>query len=117
MRKLSLLWALLLVVFVAGCSWWWNKEKEAEGNNVTNGINVEVCNKYFGLVDCIIDNDIDSSYSAEDREVIRASVKDMRESWATLDEYTVTTMCTKELSRFESEEMKEYLSQIGCALD
>ena len=110
MKKLSLLWVLLLVIFVAGCSWWWKKEQEA---SVTKAeIDVESCNNYFDLVNCIIDNDTDTSYSEEDRQIIRDGVNDMRNSWDTLDE-----MCRKEISKFEWEEMREYISQIGCSLD
>ena len=115
MKKLWLLWALLLVVFVAGCSWWAKKEN-AEENNVTKAeINVESCNNYFELVNCIIDNDTDESYSDEDRALIRQWVEDMRDSWASLDDETLDQMCTAEISKFDS--MKDYLSQIGCSLD
>lgn len=115
MKKLSLLWVLLLVLVVAGCSWWWNKEKEA---NVTKAdIDVESCVNYFELVDCIIDNDTDDTYSQSDREMIRASVDDMRNSWASLDDNTLDELCTKEISKFQWDEMAEYLSQINCSLD
>ena len=113
MKKLSLLGVLLLIVIVAGCSWWSKKEKES--NVVKNEINVESCNNYFELVNCIIDNDTDTSYSEEDRQVIRDGVEDMRDSWASLDDDTLDEMCTKEISKFDS--MKDYLAQIGCSLD
>ena len=114
MKKLSLLLVLLLVVIVAGCSW---SKKNQESNVKKNEINVESCNNYFELVNCIIDNDTDASYSEEDRQVIRDGVNDMRESWASLDDDTLDEMCTKEISKFEWEEMRDYLAQIGCALD
>ena len=61
MKKLSLLLVLLLVVIVAGCSWW--AKKNQESNVTKNEIKVESCNTYFELVNCIIDNDTDASYS------------------------------------------------------
>ena len=115
MKKFWLLWILLLVIFVAGCSWFWKKENAEERNVAKAEINVESCNDYFELVNCIIDNDTDNSYSAEDREVIRDGVNDMRESWATLDDDTLDQMCSAEISKFDW--MKEYLSEIGCSLD
>jgi hypothetical protein len=53
------------------------------------------------LVNCIIDNDTDSSYSEEDRQVIRDGVNDMRDSWASFDDDTLDEMCKKEISKFE----------------
>ena len=114
MKKLSLLWVLLWIAVVSctlvGC---WKKEQES---NVTkNEINVESCDTYFELVNCIIDNDTDESYSDEDRELIRQWVQDMRDGWASLDDEALDQMCTAEISKFDS--MKDYLSQIGCSLD
>lgn len=115
MKKIWLLWALLLVIFVAGCSWWSKKESTEENNTPNTEIAVESCNTWFKLVNCIIDNDTDQTYSKEDRELIRQWVTDMRDSWKGLDEDTVEEMCNEELSKFDS--MREYLSQIGCSLD
>lgn len=116
MKKLSLLWVLLWIAVIsctlAGC---WKKE---QASNVTkNEINVESCNTYFELVNCIIDNDTDASYSEEDRKVIREWVEDMRDGRASLDDETLDEMCIKEISKFEWEQMKEYLSNIGCSID
>lgn len=117
MKKFWLWGVLLLVIFVAGCSWWWKKE-DSEVKNVTSaGINAESCNDYFELVNCIIDNDTDESYSQEERDLIREGIADMRESWASLDEDTVEEMCDNELSTFTSDSMRDYLSQIGCSLN
>jgi hypothetical protein len=41
----------------------------------------------------------------------------MRDSWASFDDDTLDEMCKKEISKFEWEEMREYISQIGCSLD
>lgn len=115
MKKFWLLWVLLLVVFVAGCSWWSKKENVEENNVAKAEITVESCNNYFELVNCIIDNDTDESYTDEDRELIRQWVEDMRDGWATLDDETLDQMCNAEISKFDW--MKDYLSEIGCSLD
>ena len=115
MKKFWLLWLLLLVIFVTGCSWFW--KKEAETNTKKADLDVESCNKYFELVNCIIDNDIDDSYSEEDREVIREGVNDMRNDWIGLDDETLDNMCSTELNKFRGEEMAQYLSNINCSLD
>lgn len=117
MKKLSLLWVLLLVVFVAGCSWWWKKENNIEKTKA----NIEVCDKYFDLVNCVIDNDTDTKYSQETRETIKEAVNDMRESWASLDDDSEAEMCSTELDKlmkgFEWEEMTDYLANIGCSIN
>jgi len=114
MKKLTLLWVLFSMVFLSGCSWF-SKDEENTMNNTKPEIDVESCNNYFELVNCIIDNDTDDTYSAEDRELIRESVDDMYESWATLDDDTLSEMCSKELSKFDS--MRDYLWEIGCSLN
>ena len=121
MKKLSLLWVLLLVLVVAGCSWW-SKNENAEENNVTkNELNVEVCDNYFNLVNCIIDNDTDAAYSQEERVVIKEAVNEMRESWANLDDDSAAETCSTELNnlmkKFEWEEMTNYLANIGCPIN
>ncbi len=120
MKKFWFLGALLLVVFVTWCSWWWNKEK-AEESAVKNELNIEVCNKYFELVNCIIDNDTDAKYSQQERETIKEAVNDMRDSWANLDDNTASEMCSTELNsltkKFEWEKMTDYLANIGCSID
>lgn len=115
MKKFWLLWVLLLVIFVAGCSWWSKKENAEESNVAKAEINVESCNNYFELVNCIIDNDTDESYTDEDRELIRQWVEDMRDAWASLSDEALNQMCNAEISKFDW--MQDYLSEIGCSLD
>ena len=110
MKRIWLLWILLLVIFVAGCG----KEKEVR---TKAEINVESCNTYFELINCIIDNDPDNSYSLEDREVVREAINERRNDWASLDDNTLDQMCSAELNNLLSTVWNDSLIEIGCSID
>lgn len=106
MKKSALLLALPLVILLAWC---WNKIDITDTN-----IEVESCNKYFELMDCILENDNDETYSEEDRNELRQSVKDMQSEWEWLDEDELDVQCTSQLAQFER--ISDRLDQIGCSL-
>ena len=76
--------------------------------------NVEVCDKYFELVECIIDNDDNPNYTKKMREELRNNVKEMQENRRKLSEQELTRKCIEGLSQFETDEMKENLRSYGC---
>lgn len=120
MKKLSLLWALLLVVFVAGCSWWWNKEKEVEEIELKTDItdvkfDIESCNKYFQVIDCTLDNDNNSSYTEEERQTLREEIGFTQEVWSQLDDESLAKLCDDKLGKLKLH--SEEFSKIGCSLD
>ena len=115
MKKLPLLLSLSLILLVAGCSWWGNKEKETDTTNIN--FDVAVCDKYFDLFNCVIDNDPDDSYSAEARESIKQALNDKREEWSRLSEETQYETCATELNNYVAIVWEEKLTGIGCPLN
>ena len=109
MKKLWVLSLLSLVILLAGCSW--GKKIDITDNN----IDVESCNKYFEVMDCILENDKDTTYTEDMRNALREDVKVMQSEWEKLDEETLDETCRNELSKFEA--IKSTLTEIGCYVD
>lgn len=110
MKKLWILGILPLVILLAGCSLW-NKKIDITDNN----IDVESCNKYFEIMDCILENDNDSTYDESTRNELREAVKVMQSEWENLDEESLDETCTAELDKFIK--IQDSLNEIGCYID
>jgi len=109
MKKVGLYAILLSVVFIAGCSLSSNKVDITETK-----FDVESCNKYFEVMDCILDNDSDASYSQSMRDSLREDVKMMQESWENLDKSVLENTCNAELEKFSV--IEDSLAEVGCSL-
>ena len=109
MKKAGLYAILSSVVFIAGCSFSNNKVDITETK-----FDVEACNKYFEVMDCILDNDSDASYSQAMRDSLREDVKMMQESWENLDESVLENTCNAELEKFSA--IEDSLTEVGCSL-
>ena len=107
MKKTAFLLALPLVILLTWC--WSNKIDITETE-----FNVESCDKYFELMDCILENDDDETYSDEMRDELRQEVKDMQESWNTEDEESLDEKCNSQLEVFE--EIEDRLEEIWCSI-
>ena len=107
MKKFWLLSVICLVIFAAGCS--------KKIDITENDLNVESCDKYFKLMDCILENDNDEKYTDEMRDELREDVKAIQEEWKNLDRESLDETCTTELSRFEA--ISDSLNEIGCSID
>ena len=107
MKKSVFLLALPLVILVAWC---WNDKIDITDTN----INVETCDKYFELMDCILENDADENYTEEMRDELRQEVKDMQAEWESLDQEELSEKCNDELSKFE--EIEDRLEEIWCSI-
>ena len=108
MKKSVFLLALSLVILVAWC---WDKKIDITDTE----FNVESCDKFFALVDCILENDKDETYSEEMRNELRQEVKDMQEKWNGLDEESLDEQCTSQLASFE--EIDDRLKEIWCSIN
>ena len=106
MKKTTLLFALPLVVLVAWC--WSNKIDITDTE-----FHVESCDKYFELMDCILENDDDETYSDEMRDELRQEVKDMQESWNSLNESELDEQCSSQLDNFK--QIEDRLNEIWCS--
>lgn len=111
MKRITLLIILSLTILVTWCSRGWSKKTDITSVK----FNVEACNKYFKLMDCVLDNDTDVSYTEEQREDIRKEVKSIQEQWIQLDDEILAEACQDELAKFESS--SEAFSKIGCPLE
>lgn len=109
MKKFSCLAIIGIAVCVAGCSF--NKKTDI----TDTGLDVESCNQYFSLMECILENEDNESYSDEKRDELRANIKELQAEWAELDEETLTKTCNAELAKFTA--LEKSLSEIGCSVN
>ena len=109
MKKISFLLVLPLVLLVIGC--WKNK---IDVTDTDFEYDVEVCDEYFELVECIINKDDNPNYTQEMRIELSDEVKKIQEEWKQLDEEELTKKCTDWLAIFETDEMKSELKSFGC---
>lgn len=107
MKKLSFLLVLPLV-------FWCGKKVDVTDTGFE--YDVEICDKYFELVECIIDKDDNPNYTKEMRAELRDEVKNMQEEWKHLNEEELTKKCAEWLATFEKDEMKENLKSFGCSV-
>lgn len=110
MRKITFIAWLLFVFLIAWCS-----RRSTKKIDITDtSFNVESCDKYFWLLDCILDNEDDKDYTKDDRNELREYIKLMQSEWSGLDNEDLDKNCTDELAKFE--EMKDDLVKIWCSL-
>ena len=107
MKKSVFLLALPLVILVAWC---WDDKIDITDTN----FDVETCDKYFELMNCILENDGDETYTEEMREELKQEVKDMQAEWELLDEEELSEKCSTELARFE--EIRDRIEEIWCSI-
>ena len=74
---------------------------------------VKICDKYFELVECIIDKDANVNYTKEIRTELKGEIKQMQEGWKQLSEEELTKKCTEELAKLEP--IEDEISAFGCS--
>ena len=111
MKRFCLFVCLSFIIFVAGCSQWSNKKIDI----TETAFSVDSCDRYFQLLDCILDKDSDETYTESDRLDIREQIKSMQEDWSGLDNDTLSENCSSELEKFSTDEVKSELSKIWCS--
>lgn len=110
MKKTACLLALTLVIFIAWC--WISTNKI----NITDTeFHVESCDKYFELMDCILDNENNEERDQESRDVIRSDIKTLQNMWNNLDEKTLDDKCSSELENFNR--YWEVLENVWCPVN
>ncbi len=110
MEKITYPALLFLVIFLAGCSWW-NKKEEKIDITDTN-FSVETCDSYFGLMNCIIENDNSETYTEEMRNELKKRIKDIQSDWEWLNHDVLYEKCKIELSKYN--EIEDRLEKIWC---
>lgn len=107
MKKICFLVCLSLIFFVSGCD---------DKIIITDtDFDVKSCDRYFELMDCILENDDDKTYTKEMRDELRMKVKSIQEEWNELNEEELDERCTSELSRFY--QIEEQLDEIWCPIE
>ena len=107
MKKFGLLAVLPLVLLVAGCG--------SNKIDITDtDIDVAQCDQYFELMECILENDTDASYTEEMRDELRANIKSMQEEWSTLDDEELADTCSTELAKYVK--IEDRLEEIWCSI-
>lgn len=111
MRKIAVITLLSMAILIAGCSWFGNKKTD-----ITNvKYDVESCNIYFRVINCVLEKDGNKNYSEEDREDVRLEVKELQEAYKQLDNDTLTEICDERLAEFIP--FKNEFAELGCPLD
>ena len=76
MKKLSFLLIFSLVLLVFGC---WKKKIDITETEFE--YDVDVCDRYFQLAECIIDNDKNKNWTKEMKDELRVAIKNRQEEW------------------------------------
>lgn len=109
MKKLYCLLILFFsVILLAAC-----KRKWVDITDTWFNYDVDVCDRYFKLVECIIDKDVNESYTKEMRNDLKKEIKVIQEEWKQLSEEDLVQKCSYELDRFKSEQSN--ITSIGCS--
>lgn len=107
MRKTPFLLLLSLLFLVTGCG------KKVDITDTGFEYDVKICDKYFELVECIIDKDTNVNYTKEIRTELKSEIKQMQEGWKQLSEEELTKKCTEELAKLEP--IKDEMNAFGCS--
>lgn len=108
MKKSVFLLALALVVLVVWC---WKKDKI---DITDNNIDVEICDKYFELMNCVLENDGDETYTEEMRKELKQEIKDVQAEWELLEQDELHEKCSAGFNKFY--EIEDRLNEIWCPI-
>lgn len=111
MKKVIYLSFLLVLVFLAWCGSKDKKEEEVLDITETE-FSIEACDKYFGLMDCIIENEEFESFTPEMRNELRKEIKDFQAERNQLDDEILHEKCTDALNDYKNKEEK--IIEVWC---
>ncbi len=118
MKKFVFFWAIFLLILslVVFISFKNDDENDVEIDVRDTGFeyNVAVCDKYFELVECIIDRDTNENRTQKMRKEFKNDVKKIQEEWRQLTEEELTKKCTEVLRDFEEGLKHDNLNSFGC---
>ena len=110
MKKVSFLLIFSLVLLVFGC---WKKKIDITETEFE--YDVDVCDRYFQLAECIIDNDKNKNWTKEMKDELRVATKNMQEEWKALSEDELTNKCIEMTDALLKN--SGYLSDIWCSFN
>ena len=111
MKKSSLFFALPLVLLLWGCRNSSNNDIDITQTNVD--YDVEICNTYFELAECIINNSQDENWTPEMKIQLKNELKSEQEAWNDLDEEELVDQCSYMLSALSN---ATDLDEIWCSI-
>jgi len=118
MKKFVFFWAIFLLILflVVFISFKNDDENDVEIDVRDTGFeyNVAICDKYFELVECIIDRDTNENRTQEMRKEFKNDVKKIQEEWKQLTEEELTKKCTEVLRDFEEGLKHDNLNSFDC---
>ena len=110
MKKLSFLLIFSLVLLVFGC---WKKKIDITETEFE--YDVDVCDRYFQLAECIIDNDKNKNWTKEMKDELRIAIKNRQEEWKVLSEDELANKCIEMTDALLKN--PGYLSDIWCSFN
>lgn len=118
MKKFVFFWAIFLLILslVVFISFKNDDENDVEIDVRDTGFeyNVDICDKYFELVECIVDRDTNENRTQEMRKEFKNDVKKIQEEWKQLTEEELTKKCTEILGDFKEGLKHDNLNSFGC---
>ncbi len=122
MKKLSLLLALCLFVLAAFLWLFLFRNKDKKDSEIIDidirdtgfEYNVDICDKYFELVECIIDNDPNQAWDLHMKLELKSNFKNLQKEWRQLSEDDLIKKCTDELANFENLLKENNADSFGC---
>ncbi len=114
MKKITIIGLLPIFFLIVWC---WDKKVEITNTESLKEYKAESCDKYFEMVDCIIEKEIDSSRTEEMRNELRQEIVNKQISRSGLDSNTIENNCKNELDNFYETGVKNHLNEIWCSID
>ena len=78
---------------------------------------VAICDKYFGLVECIINNDSNKVRNSQMKLELKSKFRDLQEEWKQLSENELAKKCTEEYEIYQKNLKENKLDTFGCITD
>lgn len=110
MKKISflLIFTLVLLVF-----WCWKKKIDVTQTEFE--YSVDICDRYFELARCIIDNDNNENWTKEMKDELRLAIKNRQEERKALSEDQLKNKCTEMMNALLKN--PTYLDKVWCSVN
>ncbi len=125
MKKLSLLLVLGLLVLAAFLWLLFKDDKdqtepdihEIDVSETDFKYDVAICDKYFGLIECIINNDPNQARNSQMKLELKSKFRELQEEWKQLSENELAKKCTEEYENYKKNLKENQLNSFGCITD
>ena len=117
MKKLFIFLSLFIVVFVVVLILFIrNKGTDANVDIMDSGFDydIDVCDDYFMLLECIIENSTDAAYTKQMRIDLKNEIKVVQDKWRVFDEDELAKKCNEEFESFRNKLINNNVETFGC---